>query len=102
MGILFAINAPNGIKVRTTEAYWQRIVKLKHPSMRNEEEKVKLTLEKPGQIRQSKKDKNILLYYKGFESSYVCVVVKVAEKEGFIVTTYKTEKIKEGKLIWQR
>ncbi len=52
--------------------------------MRNEEEKVKLTLERPKEIRQSKKDKSILLYYKEFESYHVCVVVK------------------EGEIIWQK
>lgn len=102
MEIFFEINALNGIKVRTIKAYWEKIVKLKHPSMRSEEEKVKLTLTEPDEIRRSKKDKSILLYYRSFESFYICVVVKVTDGAGFIVTTYKTEKIKEGEIIWQR
>lgn len=102
VGVFFEVNTPNGIIIRTTEAYWEKIVKLKHPSMLNEEEKVKLALTKPKEIRQSKRDKSILLYYKHFESFYVCVVVKVTRQEGFIVTAYKTDKVKEGKVIWQK
>lgn len=102
MTTLFEANAPNGVKIRTTEAYWKKIITLKHPSMQNEEEKVKLALARPEEIRQSRKNKDILLYYRNFESFYVCVVVKVTNGEGFIVTAYKTEKIKEGEIIWPR
>jgi hypothetical protein len=102
MDILFEINASNNIVVRTTKAYWEKIVRLKHPSMRGEEERVKLTLTDPEEIRQSKKTKDVLLYYKDFMDYYICVVVKLTDGEGFIVTTYKTEKIKEGEIIWRR
>ena len=102
MEILFEVDTPNGVRVRTTDVYWEKIIKLKHPSMKAEEERVKLTLHSPDEIRQSKKDKGILLYYRQFKPFFICVVVKVANGEGFIVTTYKTEKIKEGERVWQR
>jgi hypothetical protein len=45
--------------------------------MRSEEERVKLTLTKPEEMRQNNKAKNILLYYKDFMDYYICVIVKL-------------------------
>lgn len=61
MGILFEVNTPNGVRVRTSYAYWEKTTNLKHPSIKSEEDRVKLTLAHPEEIRQSKKDKSILL-----------------------------------------
>lgn len=89
-------------KIRTTEDYWRKIVDTKHPSIKGNEDKVISALQNPDEIRQSKKFKDIFLYYKQFVESYVCVVVKLLNEEGFIVTAYHTIKIKEGGLVWKK
>lgn len=38
--LLFEIETPLGFSVRATEAYWQRIVTIKHPVMRGRAEAV--------------------------------------------------------------
>ena len=40
-------------------------------------------------------------YYKQFDRLY-CVVVKHAGTEGFLITAYPTDKVKEGDVIWTK
>lgn len=98
--IKFEVNAINNLRVRTTHEYWNKIITFKHPSMEGKESKVVEVLEGPDQIRVSKKDTSVLLYYKKQEKNYICVVVKILSGEGFIVTAYITENIKEGEKLW--
>jgi hypothetical protein len=102
MKILFEIQTSNGIKIRTTSSYWKKIISFKHPVIANKQNEVKETLKNPEQIRKSKQDSKVLLYYKCFEPYHVCVVVKVLNEDGFIITTYLTENIKEGEIIWPK
>lgn len=91
--------------VSTTKAYWDIITHIKHPTIKGRGAEVKQVLVDPDEIRVSKKDKSVLLFYKRIEKYYLCVVVKFFEKnkkKGFIVTAYWTEKIKEGELKWKR
>ena len=97
---LFEVITPIDIAVRTTSAYWERIVSIKHPSMRGHEKDVMETLVEPSEIRVSRSDENVLLFYRPFGIYYVCVVVRKEYGAGFIVTAYKTDKIKEGVGIW--
>lgn len=99
---LFEIKTPTGLTVRTTDSYWERIITFKHPSMRDRLEAVKETLATPTEIRVSLKDENVLLYYRPFGLYFICVVVKRTNGDGFIVTTYLTDKIKEGYRTWPK
>jgi len=99
--ILFEVETPLNIKIRITEEYWRYIIEIKHPVMTGKEEIVKKILKEPDEIRKSKIDENVLLFYKKFDKLY-CVVVKCYEREGFIITCYPTEKIKEGEKIWKK
>ena len=98
--LLFEVTTPIGIRIRTTAAYWEKIVTVKHPSMRGHEDDVKDTLLSPSEIRTSRSDENVLLFYRPLGIYYVCVVVRRNNGDGFIVTTYKTDKIKEGVGLW--
>ncbi len=75
---------------------------LLHPTIKGKEAEVKQVLSDPDEIRVSKKDKTILLFYKKIARYYFCVVARFLKKRGFIVTAYWTEKIKEGELRWKR
>jgi len=99
-GLFFEVETPLGVVVRTTPAYWARIVTFKHPVMRGREELVKRALRGPTEVRKSKKDGTVHLYYAPDQPYIVCVVVKTSGKDGFVVTAYRTDKIKEGERLW--
>jgi hypothetical protein len=96
----FEVLTPLGVVVRTTPTYWARIVTFKHPVMRGREEWVQRALRNPSEVRRSKKDQAVQLYYAPDPPYHVCVVVRCMGQEGFIVTAYRTEQIKEGDRLW--
>jgi len=64
---------------------------------------VKATLENPDQIRASRSDAEVLLFYHADGSSrWVCAVAKRAAEQGFLITAYPTDAIKEGTQIWPK
>ena len=75
---------------------------IKHPSIKGKEKETQETLKSPDTIRVSNSDKNIFLYYKKYCKNYLCVVVRHKNGDGFIITVYITNKIKEGKQIWKK
>jgi len=101
MGILFEIRTPLGVKIRITKNYWNYLIEIKHPIMKGKEDLVREVLVAPDEIRGSTVDENVHLYYKRIERLY-CVVTKGINDEGFIITAYPTDKIKEGRTIWTR
>ena len=104
MDILFEVKTPLGFRVRLTKSYWEIIVTVKHPVMAGREQDVRATLEQPDEIRQSKSDQNVYLFYKAErEKRWICAVSKrINELEGFLVTTYPTDAIKEGVQVWRK
>jgi hypothetical protein len=71
----FVARTPLHVEVRTTTGYWEYLITKKHPSMRGKEDLVEAALQLPDEIRQSKTDKDVFLYYKQFDRLY-CVVVR--------------------------
>lgn len=69
--------------------------------MAGKEETVKMVLSEPDCIRRSKIDEEVFLYYRQTDRLY-CVVVKHKGTEGFLITAYPTDKVKEGELIWTK
>jgi hypothetical protein len=99
--ILFEVKTPLNVTIRTTKEYWKRITTIKHPIMVKYKGKVKEALANPDQIRKSKQDPKVHLYYKNIGKVYVCVVVDhLNSKEGYIITTYLTKRIREGGSIY--
>ena len=98
----FEVKSKPGILVGTTRTYWNVITHIKHPTLKGKEDAVKQVLCDPDEIRVSKKDSAVLLFYRRIEKRYLCVVVRFLKKRGFIITAYWTEKIKEGELKWKR
>lgn len=102
-GILFKVKTPLGITVRTTKDYWKKIITLKHPSIAKYEEEVKNALKAPDQIRRSKQDLKVSLYYKSLGEVYVCAVVdQIDDSQGYIITAYLTDRIKEGEKTYDK
>jgi hypothetical protein len=100
-GLLFEICTPLGFTVRVTRTYWELIVKIKHPVMRDRQADVQDTLRTPNEIRGS--DPAVYLFYREVDPHrWICAVVKRLDGEGFLVTTYPTDAVKEGNRIWSR
>ena len=99
--IFFTVITPLNVEVRTTVSYWEYLITIKHPVMKGKEDIVKTALQSPDEIRQSITDKNNFLYYKRFDKLY-CMVVKHMGIEGYLITSYPTEKVKEGEIVWTR
>jgi hypothetical protein len=99
--ILFEVDTPLGYRVRTTISYWALITTVKHPAIRGREQDVQTTLRHPDEIRISKTDGQIYLFYRadGY-NRWMCAVTKRLNGVGFLVTVYRTGRIKEGNRIW--
>ena len=93
-----------GFKVHVTHRYWQLIVSVKHPVMLGREEKVRQALTNPEEIRQSRSDPAVYLFYTPERlGRWVCAVAKRENQdEGFLITAYPTDAIKEGVRIWPK
>ena len=101
--ILFEALTPLGFMVRVTRAYWTFITTVKHPIMAGCETEVKATLEAPGEIRRSKSDPKVYLFYRSRRNRrWVCAVTKQEGHAGFLITAYPTDAIKEGEKIWPK
>jgi hypothetical protein len=101
--ILFEVSTPLDFRVRVTQSYWDLITYTKHPVMAGKEFQVKKTLNSPAQIRISRSDSSVYLFYRQERADrWICAVVKKINGEGFLITTYPTETIKEGVRAWPR
>lgn len=99
--IFFEVETPLDFKVRVTHRYWELIVTIKHPIMKGREQIVKETLSEPDEVRISRSESSVYLFYKAErEKRWVCAVTKRLNGEGFLVTAYLTDAVKEGKRIW--
>lgn len=101
--VVFAVLSRLGYTVRTTRGYWTLITTVKHPSVAGKERVVFDALTQPEQIRVSKVDQSVFLFYRRLGARFLCVVTRrVSSKSGFIVTAYLIDKIKEGRLAWKK
>jgi len=100
--ILFEALSKLGIKVRVTHRHWQLIVEQKHPAIKGREKEIVETISDPLEIRRSRKDPAVYLYYRKVRKYFYCVVVRHLNGDGFIITAYLTKNIKEGARIWKK
>jgi hypothetical protein len=100
VSVLFEVLTPLEKRIRLTKERWHLIVTEKHPSVRGREREVELALVDPFQVRRSKSDPQVHLYYRKIAALWLCVVVKCENGAGFIITAYFTEKIKEGEWLY--
>ena len=101
--ILFDVLTPLGFHVRVSRAYWQIIIGIKHPIMAGHEKDVKAALENPEEIRRSKADSQVYLFYRTQRKGrWVCAVSKRLNGEGYLITAYPTDAIKAGEKIWPK
>jgi len=101
--VLFEVETPLGFRVRVTRSRWELISGVKHPAMAGRELSVKAALENPDEIRQSRSDPRGFLFYKAEQSRrWVCAVTREVGGNGFLITAYPTDAIKEGVTVWPK
>ena len=101
--ILFEVLTPLGFRVRVSHTYWSMITTIKHPVMMGREADVKKTLSNPDEIRLSVRDPEVNLFYRQEgRQRWVCAVARRLNEDGFLITTYPTDAIKEGRRIWPK
>lgn len=99
--ILFEVQTPLGFRVRTTVGHWNIITTVKHPVLRGREADVSATLSSPTEVRLSKSDPMVYLFYRNDgRRRWVCAVTKRLDEDGFLITAYRTGNIKEGEHLW--
>ena len=98
----FEVLTPLGFVVRCTGAYWRFIVSEKHPVLAGHEAEVSATLADPDEIRRSRKDPQVLLFYREAKPRWLCAVVRRSDGAGFLITAYPTDAVKAGERIWTR
>ena len=98
----FDIKTPLGFTVRTTDEYWQKLL-VKHPDLVDLEELVEAALQLPDEIRESKRDSDVFLFYlQRREKRWVVAVARKLNGDGFLITAYQTDAIKEGTQLWHK
>jgi hypothetical protein len=69
--------------------------------LHGEETIVRSALETPDEIRQSRTDSSVYLFYKVQRAGrWICAVAKRTDDDGFLITAYPTDAIKEGTRVW--
>ena len=71
--------------------------------MAGRESDVANTLTAPDEVRRSRVDQDVYLFYKlERPGRWVCAVVKRLNGDGFVITCYPTDAIKIGEQIWTK
>lgn len=96
----------HGRQIRLTDERLNHI-EADHPEMSGQIDKIKETLSNPDAIIRSRTDPNAELFYKYYDitpvtKKYLCVIIKVITDDLFLITTYFTDTVKRGEILWER
>ena len=80
---------------------------LEHPEMASLEQAIEETLTNPERVLESFSDPDARLYYRFYVGTrvgnkHLCVIVKLAGGDAFVVTAYLTDRVKRGVQVWPR
>ena len=94
MARIFETKDKSGRTIYLTDERWNHI--LKHQEMSNQTEQIKDTLLLPDKITEVDYDPDVRFYYRYYKDrkEYLFVSVKYLNGEGFIITSFYTDKIK--------
>jgi len=94
-----------GHSVRLTDERMAHI--LQHQEMLGMEAEVERTLQSPTEVRVSRSDSTVQLFYEYYVrmrvgGKWLCVVVKYPSDDAFVVTAYLTDQLKPGESLWPK
>lgn len=80
---------------------------LQHQEMAGMEAEIERVLQSPAEVRVSRSDQTVELFYEYYERTrvggeWLCAVVKYLSSDGFVVTAYLTDRLKAGETIWPK
>jgi hypothetical protein len=80
---------------------------LQHPEMVGMESEIARVLQAPAEVRLSRSDSTVQLFYEYYTKTrvggkWLCAVVEYAANDGFVVTAYLTDQLKPGETIWPK
>jgi hypothetical protein len=92
-----------GNAVRLTDERLSHI--LQHPEMEGLGAEIERVLREPNLVRRSRSDGAVKLFYEFYAQTrvngkWLCVVVKYADDDAFVVTAYLTDRPKAGEDLW--
>lgn len=92
------------ITVELTDERLAHIIR-EHPEVESYKEKIREVLLSPDYVKKSKRDADVLLYYKFYGDIFDGKYLLVAAKKGlrsFVLTCYITDMIKKGETLWEK
>lgn len=94
-----------GRSVRLTDERVAHI--LQHQEMTDMAQEIERVLQSPTEVRISRSDESVRLFYEFYAKTMVggkwlCVVVRYAAEDAFVVTAYLTDRLKAGDTIWPK
>ena len=104
MGKLFEIIDKTGKKIHLSEERYKHIQK--HPYMHDSLETIKRAIQNPTTMRHNEEDDTVVFFYREIKENnpperYLFVSVKYLNGEGFIITSFYTNRITGSKWkIW--
>lgn len=80
---------------------------LQHPEMAGLEDEVMRALRSPMEVRMSRTDEEVRLFYAFYTQTsvggkWLCVVVRYSSDDAFTITAYLTDKLKVGESVWPK
>ena len=101
-GPFFEVVSKLGKRITISKSYWNYIVNVKHPVMNGLEETIKSSLVEPIEVRRSRRDSSVHLYYGRPDETGLgcCTVIRSLNGDGFIITAYLTRRM-SGDSIWK-
>jgi len=100
--LYFEVTSVLGKRIGTTRSYWEKLISTKHPGMRGREKEVQEALQDGTEVRRSRIDSSVYLYYKPMEGYFVCAVARHLNEQGFLITAYFTKTMKIGEVVWKK
>lgn len=94
MDYIFVVTDKSKREIYLSKERWFHIQR--HPEMSNQIEQIKETLIQPNTIIKFEYDPNVHFYYKYYKErrEYLFISVKYLNGNGFIITSFYTDKIK--------
>ena len=92
-------------EIRLSREVWDHILKT-HPELKGKLDRIKETLISPEIIKRSVHASDVLLFYKYYKDvyggKYICVTIKILDEDCCISTSYITDRIKKGEIVWKK
>jgi len=98
---IFVIRDRTGRNIHLSYERWKHIV-YEHPIVANRIDEIKNTIIAPTAIRESDHDEAIRFYYRYYKNiklkeKYLFVMVRYLNGDGFVITSFYINKIKDAK-----